>query len=85
MNSETELHRKKRLKDFCHVDENNDGDRFVGLKSMGDENGFQNVMVYFPCGYNLPESDVDIRSDIRRLFVSISDNLTSHIGYFDHP
>ena len=73
MNSETELHRKKRLKDFCHVDENNDGDRFVGLKSMGDENGFQNVMVYFPCGYNLPESDVDIRSDIRRLFAILAE------------
>lgn len=30
----------------CHVNTNEDGDRFVGIKADSD-----NVMVYFPIGY----------------------------------
>ncbi|QDY87093.1 LlaJI family restriction endonuclease [Mycoplasma anserisalpingitidis] len=58
----------KTLRDFCRVDENNDGDRFVGLKSIIDSNNNHIVMIYFPCGYNLPSNDREIRQDIRHLF-----------------
>ena len=36
----------------CHVNTNEDGDRFVGIKADSD-----NVMVYFPIGYQLPDTD----------------------------
>lgn len=49
--------------DHCHVDLNDDGDRFVGIK--GDHN---NLMVYFPCGYELPKEKGDLRLEIRELF-----------------
>lgn len=39
------------LTDHCHVNSNEDGDRFVGIKADSD-----NAMVYFPIGYQLPES-----------------------------
>lgn len=47
----------------CHVDLNDDGDRFVGIK--GDHN---NLMVYFPCGYELPNDENEVRQEIRDLF-----------------
>ena len=62
----------KCLIDYCHVDKNDDGDRFVGLKSI-DDDGHQVVMVYFPCGYNLPSSEVEIRNDIINLFRILAD------------
>ena len=40
------------LADHCHVNSNEDGDRFVGIKADSD-----NAMVYFPIGYELPETD----------------------------
>ena len=46
----------------CHVNENGDGDRFVGIKAASDK-----VMVYFPLGYNLPESEAELRDDILQL------------------
>ena len=63
---------KKSLIDYCHVDKNDDGDRFVGLKSI-DNDGQQIVMVYFPCGYNLPSSEIEIRNDIINLFRILAD------------
>ena len=44
------------LKLRCHINENGDGDRFVGIKADSE-----NAMVYFPMGYQLPESEEDIR------------------------
>ena len=40
------------IKKHCHVNTNEDGDRFVGIKADSD-----NAMVYFPIGYELPETD----------------------------
>ena len=37
---------KKTLFDRCHVNTNEDGDTFVGVKADSD-----NVVVYFPLGY----------------------------------
>ena len=50
------------LKSKCHVNQNGDGDRFVGIKADSD-----NVMVYFPMGYQLPDSDSEIREEILQL------------------
>ena len=66
------MNEEKSLIDYCHVDKNDDGDRFVGLKSI-DDNGHQVVMVYFPCGYNLPSDEVGIRNDIINLFRILAD------------
>ncbi|MBS3948499.1 MAG: LlaJI family restriction endonuclease [Dethiobacter sp.] len=46
----------------CHVNKNEDGDRFVGIKADAD-----NAMVYFPIGYKLPETERDLRQDILHL------------------
>ncbi|MBY0755862.1 LlaJI family restriction endonuclease [Clostridium sardiniense] len=46
----------------CHVNTNDDGDRFVGVKV--DEN---NAAVYFPIGYELPNTDQELRRDIINL------------------
>lgn len=55
----------------CHVNTNEDGDRFVGIKADSD-----NVMVYFPIGYQLPETDAEIRTDIKYLIQVLSEFTT---------
>ena len=52
----------------CHVNTNEKGDRFVGIKADSDE-----VVVYFPIGYQLPEKELDIRRDILHLFQVLSE------------
>jgi hypothetical protein len=44
------------------VNKNDDGDSFVGIKADSDE-----AMVYFPIGYQLPETEQDLRHDILHL------------------
>lgn len=56
----------------CHINSNEDGDRFVGIKA--DSN---NAMVYFPIGYQLPEKDDEIRTDIKHLIQVLSEFSTS--------
>lgn len=56
-----------KLKSMCHINENDDGDRFVGIKIHGDIQ-----KVFFPMGYRLPEEDDDIRNDILQLIDIIS-------------
>ena len=51
------------LRQMCHVNDNSEGDSFVGVKA--DTNG---MTVYFPIGYELPEDDDDLRVDIHNLF-----------------
>lgn len=46
----------------CHVNKNDDGNRFVGVKADVD-----NAMVYFPIGYQLPQTEQDLRQDILHL------------------
>ena len=55
----------------CHVNSNEDGDRFVGIKADSD-----NAMVYFPIGYQLPETDAEIRTDIKHLIQVLSEFTT---------
>ena len=56
------------IRNRCHVNSNEDGDRFVGVKADSDK-----AMVYFPIGYQLPETDQEIRTDIKHLIqVSLS-------------
>lgn len=52
----------------CHVNTNEDGDCFVGVKADSDD-----AMVYFPLGYQLPETDAEIRTDIKHLFQVLSE------------
>lgn len=51
------------IRDHCHINTNNDGDRFVGVKADSD-----NAVIYFPLGYQLPEKDDELRRDIKNLF-----------------
>lgn len=57
------MNTSKNIKERCHVNTNEDGDRFVGIKADTDD-----AIVYFPLGYQLPETEVDIRRDIKQLF-----------------
>lgn len=59
------------IREHCHVNTNEDGDRFVGIKADSD-----NAMVYFPIGYNLPETDSQIRTDIKHLIQVLSEFTT---------
>lgn len=56
-----------------HVNHNTDGDCFVGIKA-----DFENVMVYFPIGYQLPKTDKEVRKDIRHLIQVLSEFTTKH-------
>ena len=53
----------KNLRQRCHVNTNEDGDSFVGVKADSDD-----AVIYFPLGYQLPENDDDLRIDINNLF-----------------
>ena len=59
----TDLNLKKR----CHVNTNDDGDRFVGVKA-----NTEGERVYFPMGYRLSDNDADIREDILNLIDILS-------------
>ena len=58
---------KKTLFDRCHVNTNEDGDTFVGVKADSD-----NVVVYFPLGYQLPKDEYTLKKDIQCLFRILS-------------
>lgn len=53
---------KKNIRERCHINTNDDGDNFVGVKADTDD-----AIIYFPIGYQLPESDDDLRVDINNL------------------
>lgn len=55
------------IKTICHINTNEDGDRFVGVKVVDDK-----AIVYFPLGYELPSDEKLIRRDIRYLFSVLS-------------
>lgn len=59
------------IKKHCHVNSNEDGDRFVGIKANSDD-----AMVYFPIGYELPKTDAEIRTDIKYLIQVLSEFTT---------
>ncbi|WP_443689502.1 LlaJI family restriction endonuclease [Phascolarctobacterium faecium] len=53
---------QKNIRDRCHVNTNDDGDSFVGVKADTDD-----AIIYFPIGYQLPATDDDLRVDINNL------------------
>ena len=59
------------MKEVCHVNSNEDGDRFVGIK-IDDKK----VGVFFPIGYNLPEEDSELRKDIFHLILVLAEFTT---------
>lgn len=54
---------EKNIRERCHVNTNDEGDSFVGVKADTDD-----AMIYFPIGYQLPPDDDDLRADINNLF-----------------
>lgn len=54
---------KKNIRERCHVNTNDEGDSFVGVKADTDD-----AVIYFPIGYQLPANDDDLRADINNLF-----------------
>lgn len=56
------------LKSCCHVNTNEDGDRFVGIKADGG-----GVSVRFPMGYRLPDDEEELRQDILLLLSVLSE------------
>ena len=65
------------IKKHCHINTNEDGDRFVGIKADSD-----NAMVYFPIGYELPETDAEIRTDIKHLIQVLSEFLQQRMTVY---
>lgn len=59
------------IKKHCHINTNADGDRFVGIKADSDD-----ATIYFPIGYNLPDADAQIRTDIKHLIQVLSEFTT---------
>lgn len=59
---------QENIRNRCHVNSNEDGDRFVGVKADSDQ-----AMVYFPIGYQLPDTDQEIRTDIKHLIQVLSE------------
>ena len=54
---------EKNIRERCHVNTNDEGDSFVGVKADTDD-----AVIYFPIGYQLPDNDDDLRADINNLF-----------------
>lgn len=57
------MDKEKELIERCHVNTNEEGDRFVGIKADTSD-----AVVYFPMGYQLPDDKRQIRQDILHLF-----------------
>lgn len=53
----------KSLRERCHIDTDEDGDSFVGIKADSND-----AVVYFPVGYQLPDNEHEIKLDIKHLF-----------------
>lgn len=51
-----------KIREHCRVNSNDEGDRFVGVKADSE-----NVVIYFPLGYELPLSDEELKRDIKNL------------------
>ena len=57
----------KNLKDICVVSSNTIDDNYVGIKFIDEE-----VQVYFPLGYEIPEENAECRKSIINLMKTIS-------------
>lgn len=73
------------LKSKCRVNSNEEGDRFVGIKADSE-----NVMVYFPMGYQLPDTEHERRREILHLISVLSEftvrkDRVLHMEKFEAP
>ena len=64
------------LKDRINVVKHDTEEPFVGIKADGNE-----ALVYFPLGYNLSETDDEIRRDILQLFSILDDFNNPYEGF----
>ena len=71
INSALKVAEGDNIRERCHVNSNEDGDRFVGVKADSDK-----AMIYFPIGYQLPDTDQEIRTDIKHLIQVLSEFTT---------
>lgn len=62
------MDKESDIRKRCHINTNEEGDRFVGIKADSDD-----AVVCFPIGYQLPERDSEIRRDIKHLFQVLSE------------
>lgn len=61
------MNQQRSIRQRCYVNTNSDKDSFVGLKAdTGD------AQLYFPIGYQLPENDDDLRTEINNLLGVLS-------------
>lgn len=58
---------QKNLRERCHVNTNDEGDNFVGIKADTDD-----AIIRFPIGYQLPPNDNDLRADINNLLLVLA-------------
>ena len=58
---------QKNLRERCHVNTNDEGDSFVGIKADTDD-----AIICFPLGYQLPPNDNDLRADINNLLLVLA-------------
>lgn len=58
----------------CHVNTNEEGDRFVGIKADTTD-----AVVYFPVGYQLPDNQAQLQRDILHLFQVLSEFTDNNI------
>ncbi len=75
---------QKNIRERCHVNTNDDGDSFVGVKADTDD-----AIIYFPIGYQLPENDDDLRVDINNLLgvltVFMKEDRVIEVSKFEAP
>lgn len=57
------MEKDSELRKRCHINKNEEGDRFVGVKADTED-----AIVYFPIGYQLPEDEMELKRDILHLF-----------------
>lgn len=73
------------LQSKCHVNTNEEGNRFVGIKADSE-----NARVYFPMGYQLPNTEYELRRDILHLISVLSEftdrkDRVLHMKNFEAP
>ena len=68
---------QNNLINYCHVNSNDDGDSFVGVKI--DTEG---AMVYFPIGYQLSSDDDGLRAEINNL-LGVLASFAKEDGFID--
>lgn len=56
-----------KLHDICYLSSNNFDDNYVGIKFLDDD-----IKIYFPLGYNIPDEDSECRKSIIGLLKTIS-------------